>query len=118
MLMTVTVAPRVRSATAKNNAMAIAPGLIWRAIFVFIRHSLLPFPSENFGGRGKKVTGYRGSAFRQSQSVTGAADVADSEGKMLARQTRVPSSRNDYGSRIAARAASASKRACPAGHVC
>jgi len=34
--MTVTVAPCVRSATAKNSAMAIAPGLIWRAIFVFI----------------------------------------------------------------------------------
>jgi hypothetical protein len=35
-LMAVMVPPRVRSATAKNSAMAIAAGLIWRAIFVFI----------------------------------------------------------------------------------
>src|SRR5437879_489533 len=54
--MTLMVAPRGRSATAKNSAMAIAAGLIWRAIFVFIRHSLLPFPSENFYRRCKNFS--------------------------------------------------------------
>src|SRR6266536_3025681 len=48
--MTVMGAPRVRSATAKNSAIAIAAGLIWRAIFVFIRHSLYLFLRKSFHG--------------------------------------------------------------------
>src|ERR1700751_987804 len=51
--MTVTVPPRVRSATAKNNAMAIAPGLIWRAIFVFIRIRFYLFLRKIFPGVAK-----------------------------------------------------------------
>jgi hypothetical protein len=47
-LMTVMVPPCVRSATAKNNAMAIAAGLIWRAIFVFIGIRFYPFLRKNF----------------------------------------------------------------------
>jgi len=41
-------APRVRSAIAKNNAMAIAAGLRWRAIFVFIGIRFYLFLRENF----------------------------------------------------------------------
>ena len=58
--MTVMVPPRVRSATAKNNAMAIAAGLIWRGIFVFIGIRFYLFLRENLptvarilGRRGK-----------------------------------------------------------------
>ena len=46
--MTVMVPPRVRSATAKINAMAIAAGLIWRAIFVFIGIRFYLFLRKNF----------------------------------------------------------------------
>lgn len=42
------VPPRVRSATAKNNAMAIAAGLIWRAIFVLIGIRFYLFLRKNF----------------------------------------------------------------------
>ena len=42
------VPPRVRSATARNNAMAIAAGLIWRAIFVFIGIRFYLFLRKNF----------------------------------------------------------------------
>jgi hypothetical protein len=38
----------VRSAIAKNNAMAIAAGLRWRAIFVFIGIRFYLFLRENF----------------------------------------------------------------------
>ena len=38
----------MNSATAKNSAMAIAAGLIWRAIFVFIGIRFYLFLRENF----------------------------------------------------------------------
>ena len=47
-LVPVMALPCVRSATAKNNAMAIAAGLIWRAIFVFIGIRFYLFLRENF----------------------------------------------------------------------
>jgi hypothetical protein len=51
--MAVMGAPRVRSATAKNSAMAIAAGLIWRAIFVFIGIGFYLFLREIFPGAAK-----------------------------------------------------------------
>src|SRR6266446_9500789 len=41
----------------------------------------LPFPSENFGGHGKKLCGRPGTRLRRSYRVTGDADVTDSEEK-------------------------------------
>jgi len=67
-LITVTVAPRVRSATAKNNAMAIAPGLIWRAIFVFIRHSVYPFLRKILAGVAKKLRDTEGLPFAKAKA--------------------------------------------------
>jgi len=67
-LITVTVAPRVRSATAKNNAMAIAPGLIWRAIFVFIRASLYPFLRKILAGVAKKLRYTEGLPFAKAKA--------------------------------------------------
>jgi hypothetical protein len=51
--MTLMVAPRGRSATAKNSAMAIAAGLTWRAIFVFIGIRLYLFLRKIFTGVAK-----------------------------------------------------------------
>jgi hypothetical protein len=53
--MTLMVAPRGRSATAKNSAMAIAAGLIWRAIFVFIGIRFYLFLRKIFPGIAKKL---------------------------------------------------------------
>src|SRR5258708_11632553 len=39
----------------------------------------LLFPSENFGGHGKKVCGRPGTRLRRSYRVTGDADVTDSK---------------------------------------
>jgi hypothetical protein len=47
------VPPRVRNATAKNNAMAIAAGLIWRAIFVFIGIRFYLFLRKTFASVAK-----------------------------------------------------------------
>jgi len=52
-LMTLMVAPRVRSATAKNSAIAIAAGLIWRAIFVFMGIRFYLFLRKIFHGVAK-----------------------------------------------------------------
>ena len=51
--MTLMVAPRGRSATAKNSAMAIAAGLTWRAIFVFIGIRFYLFLRKIFHGVAK-----------------------------------------------------------------
>jgi hypothetical protein len=41
------VPPWVRSATAKNSAIAIAAGLMWRAIFIFIGIRFYLFLRQN-----------------------------------------------------------------------
>lgn len=78
-LMTVMAPPRVRSATAKNSAMAIAAGLIWRAIFVFIRirfylflRKILPGVAKIFETRifVADYTDYGGSRHNQKQKET------------------------------------------------
>jgi hypothetical protein len=51
--MTLIVAPRGRSATAKNSAIAIAAGLRWRAIFVFIGIRFYLFLRKIFHGVAK-----------------------------------------------------------------
>src|SRR5689334_11821916 len=48
--------------------MAIAPGLIWRAIFVFIRASLYPFLRKILAGVAKKLRDTEGLPFAKAKA--------------------------------------------------
>ncbi len=79
--MTLMGAPRVRSATAKNSAMAIAAGLIWRAIFVFMGIRFYLFLRKIFHGVAK-ILGTR-IFFADLHGLRGIATQSETKGKPL-----------------------------------
>jgi hypothetical protein len=79
--MTLMVAPRGRSATAKNSAMAIAAGLTWRAIFVFIGIRLYLFLRKIFTGVAK-IFG-TGISLSRNHGLHGIATQSETKRKPL-----------------------------------